>query len=147
MVFKSGDEWNGNSKGRPIGAKNKLMSQRDAFLQVFNEAGGNDRLVKECKADADRFFEVARWLVGFMPKKMEISHDGGILAVHLQVPRPEGEVMGDPVTVEGEIVREQIASNELSTGTQAQHTELSTGNDELSTGYPQAEVSAQKEGS
>ena len=118
-------------------------SMRAVLDTVIDKAGGFARYVKMCLEDDDTFKEAIKDRLRLEPKAVNIGGTGGI-QLTLAVPRPDNELAPDGVIIEGEIVREQIASSELSTATQAQHTELSTSNDELSTGYPQAEGCAEK---
>ena len=91
MVFKQGEEWNGNANGRGKGTRNKFSELKQTFKKAFEQSGGLERLVELCKDDAN-FMALSRWLISLLPKEMQIkSAQDNTMHVILNVPRPVTE--------------------------------------------------------
>ena len=97
------------------------------LLDSVGALGGKNKIIETIKADMAKgdnssFWNLIRTCSSFVPKDMNITGGEGLIALTLQIPRPESEyeLLPEHVTVEAE----------LSTDTK----QLSTDDDELSTG-------------
>ena len=111
------------------------------LLDSVGALGGKNKIIETIKADMAKgdnssFWNLIRTCSSFVPKDMNITGGEGLIALTLQIPRPDSEYdkLPEHVTVEGEVV--------------SPNKELSTDYTELSTACPQPEPApVDKEGS
>lgn len=64
------------------------------IIEVFNAAGGKNKLIEMCKKDDKVFIEVMKTCAKWVPKEIEITGDTNI-TISMQLPRPETEKLTD----------------------------------------------------
>ena len=80
------------------------------LLEAVQAIGGKNRIIRAvkddmAKGDNSSFWNLIRTCSSFVPKDMNITGGEGLIALTLQIPRPDSEysLLPEHVTVEGEL--------------------------------------------
>lgn len=75
--------------GRPIDNKTTRRMKHE-IIEAFFACGGKNRMIRDCKDNPDRFWELVKIAVKFVPREIDLKQDTTINLM-MSLPRPEGE--------------------------------------------------------
>lgn len=89
-------------KGRPIDNKTTRRVKHE-IIDAFFACGGKNRLIKDCKENPDKFWELVKIAVKFVPREIDLKQDTTINLM-MSLPRPDGEAKALPHNEEVKLV-------------------------------------------
>lgn len=117
----------------PHPCKKTASQMKDELIEAFFAVGGKNRLIRECKENSEKFWELVKVVSRFVPKEIDLKQDTTINLV-MSLPRPDGEQLAIEkqetvelidATINGEAMKSAISEDE------SEHIEECEGEDEL----------------